>query len=244
MADEPKKVLVQASRIDASILPPGFTLAYKLYVIQQTSDLKNISDATNNANELAYEATIKNQEQDVELADHEKRIQENTSAVAKLEVRVNVAEGNIQSVTARIISAEGNITALQTSVSSLSSKVATAQSDIENLKGRTTTNEGKITAIQNDYVSKSATGTQSISSPVSVATSLSVNGTKVIGARVTGWTASTGSSLPGAFNSNDSYPVSASYVQGEIQDIAFGVRTARQRIKALEDAMRAHGLIN
>jgi hypothetical protein len=50
---------------------------------------------------------------------------------------------------------------------------------------------------------------------------------KVVGARDTGWTASTGTALKGAFATG-----TATLVQ------------AAQRIKALEDAMRAHGLIN
>jgi hypothetical protein len=54
-----------------------------------------------------------------------------------------------------------------------------------------------------------------------------VGGTKVVGARDTGWTASTGTALKGAFATGT----------------ATLVQTA-QRVKAIEDALRAHGLIN
>ncbi|EOC8646115.1 phage tail protein, partial [Salmonella enterica subsp. enterica serovar Mbandaka] len=67
---------------------------------------------------------------------------------------------------------------------------------------------------------------------------------KVIGARQTGWTAATGAALLGAFNANQTYTVSATYTQSEVSALATGLQQARQRIKALEDAIRTHGLIN
>ncbi|MCI0268237.1 UNVERIFIED_ASMBLY: phage tail protein, partial [Cronobacter sakazakii] len=88
MADAPQKVIVKSSRIDASILPPNFPLPYKLYVIQQTTDLKDIADASNGANELAYEATVKNSEQDATLDDHENRIAGLRSEVDDHESRI------------------------------------------------------------------------------------------------------------------------------------------------------------
>ncbi|MGP4914023.1 phage tail protein, partial [Hafnia alvei] len=66
----------------------------------------------------------------------------------------------------------------------------------------------------------------------------------VVGSRQTGWTASTGTALLGAFNASQTYTVSATYTQSEVSSMATGLQQARQRIKALEDALRAHGLIN
>ncbi|ELY5802106.1 phage tail protein [Cronobacter sakazakii] len=223
MADAPQKVIVKSSRIDASILPPNFPLPYKLYVIQQTTDMKDIADASNGANELAYEATVKNVEQDATLDDHENRISGLRSEVDDHESR---------------------ITANTNSISSLSSRVTATEDDVSGLTTRVTTAEGNITSLQGDYVSKSATATQGLASPLNVTTSYSVNGTKVIGARQTGWTAATGTSLFGAFNASQTYSASTTYTQSEISALATGVVQARQRIKALEDALRAHGLIN
>ncbi|EKA0987414.1 phage tail protein [Cronobacter sakazakii] len=223
MADAPQKVIVKSSRIDASILPPNFPLPYKLYVIQQTTDMKDIADASNGANELAYEATVKNVEQDATLDDHENRISGLRSEVDDHESR---------------------ITANTNSISSLSSRVTATEDDVSGLTTRVTTAEGNITSLQGDYVSKSATATQGLASPLNVTTSYSVNGTKVIGARQTGWTAATGTSLVGAFNASQTYSASTTYTQSEISALATGVVQARQRIKALEDALRAHGLIN
>ncbi|ELY4158028.1 phage tail protein [Cronobacter turicensis] len=230
MADEPQKVVVQASRVDASILPPNFPLPYKLYVIQQGGDLEKVADATNGANQLAYEATLKNQDQDLEIStlnqkvselrievdDHEIRITGNTDAISALSLRVNTAEGAISVI----------------------------QTDLTSLTGRVSSAESSISGLQGDYVSRSVTTSQSLSSPLNVTTSYSVGGTKVIGTRNTGWTASTGTPNKGAFNADQAYVIGASYNATEIQALRDGLVQARQRIKALEDSDRGHGLIN
>lgn len=209
MADEPQKVIVQSSRLDDHILPSNFTLAYRLYVIQQGTDLKGIADASNNANDLAYQATVKNQQQDVTLSDHS--------------VRITLAESQLVNHEGRITNAEGAIV-------SLGGRIGIAESDID--------------FILSDYVSKTATDTQTLLSPLNVATSYSVGGVKVVGARVTGFTTASGTGLKGAFAADTSYTIGTTYSQAQVQALANGLREARQRIKALEDAMRSHGLIN
>ncbi|GAB3401165.1 tail protein [Erwinia aphidicola] len=229
MADEPQKVIVQASRVDDSILPQGISLAYRLYIIQQSGDLKNVADASNNANDLAYQATLKNQEQDVTLADHELRL-------SNLRIEVDNHE-------LRITSNTNAITLLNDRVGSVEWSVSTIQSDLSALTGRVTATETTISTLQGDYVSKSATTSQTLGSPLNVTTSYSVGGTKVIGARQAGWTVATGTALLGAFNANQSYSAGATYTQADIQALATGLVQARQRIKALEDMVRTHGLI-
>lgn len=113
MADEPQKVYVQSNRIDASIIPPGFSLPYRLYVIQQTTDIKNIADASNGAGQLAYQATIKNSEQDVVLDDHESRIASLRVEVNDHEIRITGNTQNIASLAIRMTSAEGDINTLK-----------------------------------------------------------------------------------------------------------------------------------
>ncbi|WON77581.1 phage tail protein [Serratia sp. UGAL515B_01] len=103
--------------------------------------------------------------------------------------------------------------------------------------------DNRLIFVEGDYVSKSAATLQSIASPLSVATSYSVNGTKVVGERVTGITPAAGTAFTGAFNANSGYPVGATYSQSEVLAIAAGLVEARQRIKTLEDALRTHGLI-
>lgn len=203
-------VIIQATSLDASILPRNvFSKSYLLYVIAQGTDVGSIAGKANEAGKGAYDAQVKNDEQDVELADHEARIQQLRIDVDNHEIRITANTNAIAALDVRLTTAEGTISSLQA-----------------------------------DYVSKSATVSQSLASPLNVTTSYSVGGTKVIGARQTGWTAATGTALLGAFNANQAYTVSATYTQSEVSAMATGLQQARQRIKALEDAIRTHGLIN
>lgn len=88
--------------------------------------------------------------------------------------------------------------------------------------------------ISGDYVSKAATDAQSVAGTFG-AESFTINGVQVVGARVTGFTAATGSAHRGNFNADKSYDAASA---------PDGLKEARQRIKALEDALRAHGLID
>ncbi|MDZ9105897.1 hypothetical protein SNA67_11120 [Escherichia coli] len=104
--------------------------------------------------------------------------------------------------------------------------------------------ESDVSDIKSDYVSKTVTESQSLASPLDVKTSYSVDGIQVVGARQTGWTAATGTPLLGSFNANQSYTVGTTYTQSEVADLATGLQQARQRILALETALRLHGLID
>lgn len=233
MADAPVKVNVQSRRVDSSILPNTFSQPYRLYIIQQNTDMLSIANAANNAGELAYEATVKNEQQDVVLADHESRISALKIEVDDHEIRITSNTSAISALSVRVTTAEGNITTLQTNLTALTARVTTA--------------EGNITTLQGDYVSKSAVASQTLASPLSVATSYSVGGTKVVGARNTGWTASTGTASKAGINGSTTYTVSATYTQSEVQAIATGLQQVRQLAVALQTALGAasgHGLIN
>ncbi|ENU6934878.1 phage tail protein [Escherichia coli] len=203
-------VIIQATRLDTSILPRNiFSQSYLLYVIAQGTDVGNVANKANEAGQGAYDAQVRNDEQDVILVDHEERIRQLRIDVDDHEIRITANTNAIASLDVRLTTAEGNISALQ-----------------------------------DDYVSKTATATQSLASPLNVTTSYSVGGTKVIGARQTGWTAATGTALLGAFNANQSYTVGTTYTQSEVAALATGLQQARQRILALETALRLHGLID
>lgn len=248
MADEPVKVNVQSRRVDSSILPNTFSQPYRLYIIQQNTDMLSIANAANNAGELAYEATVKNEQQDVVLADHESRISALRVEVDDHEIRITGNTSAISALSVRVTTAEGNITTLQTDVSALQSSVS---------------------SIQTDYVSKSATANQTIqsaggsllvgnvASPTAdklqvlgsenVSVSYKVAGLQVVGARNTGWTASTGTASKAGINGSTTYTVSAAYTQAEVQAIATGLQQVRQLAVALQTALGAtsgHGLIN
>ncbi len=232
MADDSlnQPVIVRAVSLNASSIPAGLSPAYTQYILSQSQDFTNVAGKANEAGQGAYEAQIKNDEQDVIIADHESRIKQLRIEVDDHEVRIAANTSAISALEIRVTNAEGAITTIQTDLSNLTSRVSTAEADIDNLQG--------------DYVSKSITTSQSLSSPLNVTTSYSVGGTKVVGARQTGWTAATGTALRGSFNSSQAYTIGTTYSQAEIQALATGLQQARQRIKALEDDNRIHGLIN
>nr|WP_187178361.1 phage tail protein [Serratia marcescens] len=303
MADDNLKnpVVIQATRIDATLLPRNiFSQPYLLYVIQQGMDFGLVANKANEAGQGAYDAQKKNDEQDAMLEDHEVRItaaeeklvnheQRITAAEAKLvnhEIRITAAEAtlvnhesritaneaeladhetritqnttNISGLTVRMVTAENNITSLQTNVASLTTRVTTAEGNI-------TTLQGKVSTIETNYVSKAVSTSQSVQASGgsflvgNVATpttdklqvggsvnavSYKVAGIQVVGAQQTGWTAATGTANKGAFNADQSYTIGASYSQSEVQALADSLKAACQRVKALEDMARAHGLIN
>ncbi|EBN9033621.1 phage tail protein [Salmonella enterica] len=205
-----KPVVVQATRIDASILPRNvFSQSYLLYVINQGTDFGCVADKANKAGSGAYNAQVRNDEQDIILDEHEKRI-----------------------------------TKTEEDISGIKVKVLEIENDVNGLKIKVEDIDGKVSEIIVDYVSLSRTGTQTLTSSLNVSGSYSVNGVKVTGPRQTGWTAATGTANKGAFNADLTFAVSDTYTQSEIQAIASALIAERQRTKALEDALRAHGLID
>lgn len=302
MADDGLKepVIIQATRIDATLLPRNiFSQPYLLYVIQQGTDLGNVAGKANEAGQGAWDAQKRNDEQDLVLADHETRIEaaEQTlinheqrisaaeTTLADHEVRLTAAEAelanhearisaneaelanhetritqnttDIAGLTVRMVTAESNITSLQTNVASLTTRVTTAEGNI-------TTLQGKVSTIETNYVSKAVSTSQSVQASGgsflvgNVATpttdklqvggsvnavSYKVAGIQVVGAQRTGWTAATGTAYRGTFDANQAWTIGILDIV-QIQQIANSLTQARQRIKALEDDLRAHGLIN
>ncbi|GAA0510866.1 tail protein [Tatumella terrea] len=244
-------VTVQASRIDATLLPHGFSQPYSLYVIQQGSDLGNVAGKANEAGNGAYDAQVKNDEQDIELADHEKRLTAAEMELADHEKRLQAAETELADHEQRISAAENELTnheqrisANETELLDHESRITQNSDDISSLKTSQQDDRGDIDNISGDYLSKSHTSSQSLAGPLNVASSYSVNGTKVIGPRQTGWTLSTGTASKSAFNADQSYTVGAVYSQTEIQAIVQALIETRQRVKALEDMAVTHGLIS
>ncbi len=239
MADEGLKdpVLVQATRLDSTVLPAGFSQAFRLYLIQQGFDFSSVAGRANDAGMGAYDAQVRNDEQDVILDDHEKRITEAEETLIDHEQRITQAE-------ITLTDHEQRITANEQELQNHEQRISQSEQDINSLEGRVDSAEQDIDALQLDYVSKTAIPAQSLASPIDVATSYSVNGTQVVGVRQTGFTAATGTALKGAFNANATFTVSATYTQSEVQAMATALIATRQRVKAREDAMRTHGLID
>lgn len=228
--DLSKPIEIQASYIVPNILPDNFSETYRRIVLSGADDMAKVAGRANEAGAEAFDAQKRNDEQDVVLADHEERLGE--------------AEQTIVEHGIKLANHEERITKTEEDLSKLEVRVLNVEQDVDGLKIKIQDLEGQISEIKVDYVSLSKTEQQKLSSPIDVSTSYSVNGTKVVGTRVTGFTSATGTSLKGSFNANQSYSFSADYTRSEMQTLANGLIEARQRIKALEDALRSHGLID
>lgn len=124
-------VIIQATRLDASILPRNvFSQSYLLYVIAQGTDVGAIAGKANEAGQGAYDAQVKNDEQDVTLADHEGRITANTLAIQLLDVRLTTAEGKID--------------VLRNDVDYLLDKVIDIEAELADHETRITANEAEL----------------------------------------------------------------------------------------------------
>ncbi|HCB0889421.1 TPA: phage tail protein [Klebsiella pneumoniae] len=266
-------VIIQATRLDASILPRNiFSQSYLLYVIAQGTDLGTVAGKANEAGKGAYDAQVRNDEQDVILADHETRLDAAEATLADHEQRITAAEATLADHETRITAAEAElvdhetrITANEAELADHETRITQNTDDISALDARLSAAETDITTLETNSISKAVSSSQSvqasggsflvgnIATPTTdklqvegsenVTVSYKVAGLQVISARQTGWTAATGTAFLGAFNANQAFTVSAAYTQTEIQDMATALTETRQRLKALEDMARTHGLI-
>lgn len=71
-----------------------------------------------------------------------------------------------------------------------------------------------------------------------------VSGVKIIGQQDTGWTAGTGTAHKTGFAAYGGQNVNSSYNETQVQNIDDAAKAASQRLLAIENALRAHGLID
>lgn len=276
MADDGLKdpVVIQATRIDATLLPRNvFSQPYLLYVIQQGADLGNVAGKANEAGQGAWDAQVKNDEQDLVLANHESRIEAAEATLVDHEQRITAAEETLVDHEQRITAAETEladhevrITANEAELANLETRIAQNTADIAALDTRLDTAESDIDTLETNSVSKAVSTSQSVQATggsflvgnvpapttdklqvggsIDISVSYKVAGLQVVGARQTGWTAATGTANKSAFNADLAFTVGVTYSQAEIQALATALIAARQRIKALEDMGRTHGMID
>lgn len=230
-------VVVNAVGLMANSIPAMFSPVYSRYVLSQALDFGNVAKKANDAGKGAYDAQVKNDEQDVTLANHGERLTEAEGMLTDHEERIIILRFDVDDHEIRITANTNAISLLDVRLTTAEGQIVTLQSDVDYLIE-------EVAYISGDYVSKSAVSTQSLASPLDVTTSYSVGGVKVIGARVTGFTPATGTALKGAFDADQDFTVSDPPTQTEVQAIANALVATRQRLKAIEDADRAHGLIN
>ncbi|HDL8541509.1 TPA: hypothetical protein PXS16_004136 [Yersinia enterocolitica] len=138
-------VIIQATRIDATLLPRNiFSQPYTLYVIQQGADLGNVAGKANEAGQGAWDAQVKNDEQDVTLADHEQRISAAEVTLADHETRISAAEVTIADHEVRITQNESDISSLDTRVTSLETQVSDHETRIDALEYATTRKKSEV----------------------------------------------------------------------------------------------------
>lgn len=158
MADDGLKepVIIQATRLDASILPRNvFSQSYLLYVIAQGTDLGNVAGKANEAANGAWDAQVKNDEQDAILADHEIRLDAAEETLADHEQRISAAEATLIDHEQRITAAEEEladhetrITANEAELADHETRITQNESDIDGLDTRLTTAEAEIYTLQ------------------------------------------------------------------------------------------------
>ncbi len=268
-----KPVTVQMTRIDATLLPPIFSQPYRLYVVQQGADLGMVAGKANEAGQGAYDAQQKNDEQDLVLANHETRLEAAEAKLVNHEQRITAAEATLADHELRITTAEAELADHETRISANEAELADHETritqntnDISALDTRLDTAESDINTLEDNSISKAVSTSQSVQATggsflvgnvptpttdklqvggsANVSGSYKVAGLPVLGARQTGWTAATGTANKGAFNADQAFTVGATYSQAEFQALADALKAACQRIKALEDMARTHGMIN
>ncbi|MGS3884587.1 tail needle knob protein [Escherichia coli] len=151
-------VVIQATRLDASILPRNiFSQSYLLYVIAQGADVGNVANKANEAGRGAYDAQVRNDEQDVNLEDHESRIEAAEESLINHEQRITAAESTLEHHEERIATAEAELTYHETRIAAIEvdladheSRITQNASDVDGLDARLTEAEGSISTLQDE----------------------------------------------------------------------------------------------
>lgn len=97
--------------------------------------------------------------------------------------------------------------------------------------------------ITNDVIRNDRAQLQIMTGPLSVNAELRISNVKVLGGRITGWTASTGTISRAGLNADQSFTVGAAYSQTEMQALANGLVEVRKLVAALQAAAMSHGMI-
>ncbi|EOT2259619.1 TPA: tail needle knob protein [Escherichia coli] len=140
-------VIIQATRLDTSVLPRNiFSQSYLLYVIAQGTDVCNVANKANEAGQGAYDAQVRNDEQDVILADHEQRISAAEATLVNHEERISQAESTLQEHETRIDALEYATTRKKSEVvySGVSVTIPTAPTNLVSLLKTLTPSSGTL----------------------------------------------------------------------------------------------------
>lgn len=138
-------VTIQATRLDTSILPRNiFSQSYLLYVINQGADVGEIAGKANQAGQGAYDAQVRNDEQDVILVDHEIRLASAEAKIQDHETRITNAEAAIVGLDSRLTTAENDIDYLTDEVVAIQNTLSDHETRIDALEYATTRKKSEV----------------------------------------------------------------------------------------------------
>lgn len=138
-------VTIQATRLDTSVLPRNiFSQSYLLYVIAQGTDVGNVANKANEAGQGAYDAQVRNDEQDVILVDHEIRLASAEAKIQDHETRITNAEAAIVSLDSRLTTAENDIDYLTDEVVAIQNTLSDHETRIDALEYATTRKKSEV----------------------------------------------------------------------------------------------------
>lgn len=148
-------VILRAINLSAASIPIGWSPAYTQYILSQAADFTAVAGKANDAGQGAYDAQVKNDQQDVQLLDHEIRLGNAEAQLQNHETRITSAEAAILSLDSRLTTAENDIDFLtdevidlQTDVTALQADVGTLQTDVTALQGDVSSLETDVAALQ------------------------------------------------------------------------------------------------
>ncbi|EEW3541972.1 tail needle knob protein [Escherichia coli] len=138
-------VIIQATRLDTSVLPRNiFSQSYLLYVIAQGTDVGNVANKANEAGQGAYDAQVRNDEQDVILVDHEIRLASAEAKIQDHETRITNAEAAIVGLDSRLTTAENDIDYLTDEVVAIQNTLSDHETRIDVLEYATTRKKSEV----------------------------------------------------------------------------------------------------
>ncbi|BDW26423.1 phage head DNA stabilization protein [Escherichia coli] len=138
-------VIIQATRLDTSVLPRNiFSQSYLLYVIAQGTDVGNVANKANEAGQGAYDAQVRNDEQDVILVDHEIRLASAEAKIQDHETRITNAEAAIVGLDSRLTTAENDIDYLTDEVVAIQNTLSDHEMRIDALEYATTRKKSEV----------------------------------------------------------------------------------------------------
>ncbi|ENM0040031.1 hypothetical protein AB6M92_001117 [Shigella flexneri] len=138
-------VIIQATRLDTSVLPRNiFSQSYLLYVIAQGTDVGNVANKANEAGQGAYDAQVRNDEQDVILVDHEIRLASAEAKIQDHETRITNAESAIVGLDSRLTTAENDIDYLTDEVIAIQNTLSDHEARIDALEYATTRKKSEV----------------------------------------------------------------------------------------------------